>query len=362
MTVSGKTRRVPEIELMKAVAIIGMVFVHVLEGSLNVFENAWELPGSIPYTLIEFLGGIPAAGAFTFAMGWGAACSDRSTVKTYLGRAAEIGVFLFYVNFVYAIFPGLLDPENFGAFSEHPWAVIGFNIYSFAACCMLFFALLKKLEDKPGVRAGICIAIIVMVFIIDSVTVPESFEGNQWVATLIGIFVRQNEYSWFPIVPWATFPIMGYGAAKLYRRWNDRKRFALTALAAGAVIVPVCVIINKVNEWPQAAANPGWIDSGTPYYALSPVNIICACGILCLELAVVFGIMTLSNGRLHPLLGSMSRNVMQIFICHWIFVSPLFLVLIHVTNIWINVLIALCVLIATLTVVQIYRKATGKTA
>ena len=139
--------RVQAIELMKAIAIIGMVFVHVLEGSLNFFDDsAWVLPGSIPYTLIEFLGGIPAAGVFTFAMGWGAAFSKNATVNSYLKRALKIGLLLFYVNLMYAILPGLLNPEVFGRFSEHPWAIIGFNIYSYASIFMLFFALMKKLE------------------------------------------------------------------------------------------------------------------------------------------------------------------------------------------------------------------------
>lgn len=351
-----KTRRVPEIELMKAIAIIGMVFVHVLEGSMEVFENAWELPGSISYTVIEFFGCIPAAGAFTFAMGWGAAFSDRSTVQTYLKRALKIGLLLFYVNLMYAILPGLIDPENFGAFSTHPWAVIGFNIYSFASCCMLFFALMKKLDGKPAVRAAICIAVVAASLVVTSIFKPETYEGNQWTATLIGIFFRQNEYSWFPIFPWIVFPVTGYWAAKLYRKWDNRRKFALTALAVGAVLVPSCALLNKINGWPQAATNPGWIESGKDYYGLSSVNTICAVGILGLELAVIFGILTLTKGKLHPLILSMSRNVMRIFCCHWLFVSPLFLLLIHVTNIWINNLIALAVFIATLIVVQLWTK------
>lgn len=354
------TKRVPEIELLKAIAILGMVFVHVLEGSMEVFENAWELPGSISYTVIEFFGCIPAAGAFTFAMGWGASFSDRSTTETYLKRALKLGLFLFYVNFVYVIFPRLLDPENFGTFREVPWSVIGFNIYSFAATCMLFFAFLKKIDDKPKLKAGISIAIVIAVFITSGLVAPETYEGNQWVATLLGIFTRQNEYSWFPLAPWAVFPIMGYWAGKLYRRWNDRKKFALTALAIGAVLTPACHIINMINGWPQAATNPGWIDYGKDYYGLSAVNIMGAIGILGLELAVIFGILTLTKGKLHPLLMSMSRNVMRIFITHWIFVSPLFVLLIHVTNIWVNNLIGLGVLIATLIVVQLYSKFIAK--
>jgi uncharacterized membrane protein len=356
MSNTKKTTRVPEIELMKAIAIIAMVMVHVLEGSLNVFENAWELPGSIPYTLIEFFGGIPAAGVFTFAMGWGAAFSDRSTPISYLKRAFKLGLLLFYVNFVYAILPGLLDPADFGAFSEHPYAIIGFNIYSLATICMLFFALMKKLADKPAARAVICLAVVVAIFAA-SILVPAEgvTSGNPWIDTLIGIFVRQNHYSWFPLVPWAIFPVMGYGFGLLYRRWEDRKRFALASLGIGAVVVGVSQAVIITSGMPNASMNPGWVTE-IDYYALTPWNIVCACGMVCLEMAIAFGIMTLAGGRLHPVLSDLSKNVMEMFVAHWIFVSPLYLLLIHVTSIWINAAVGIVVFVLTYAVVRLWNK------
>ena len=360
MAEGKKTSRIPEIELMKAIAIIAMVFVHVLEGSLDVFENAWELPGSIPYTLIEFLGGIPAAGVFTFAMGWGAAFSDKSSPTSYLKRAFKLGLLLFYVNFVYAIFPGIIDPGDFGAFSQHPWAIIGFNIYSLATICMMFFALMKKLEDKPWIRAAICIVIAAGILTVSILVAPESYaDGNQWLATLLGIFVRQNHYSWFPIVPWMIFPVMGYGAGLLYRKWNDRKRFALLSLVAGVLLTGVSQTVIVVTGTPFGAMNPGWVTE-IDYYSLSPWNIVCACGIVCLETAIAFGIMTLAKRQLHPVLSELSLNVMEMFLVHWIFISPLYPLLLHVTDIWINVLIGLTVLVATYFAVKLWKSIINK--
>ena len=349
-----KTKRVPEIELMKAIAIIGMVFVHILEGSLEYFENAWEFPGKIPYTAIEFLGGIPAAGVFTFAMGWGAAHSDRSTVKTYLKRAWQIGLLLFYVNIVYAILPGILDPDHFTPLKDHPWAIIGFNIYSFAALCMLYFALMKKLQDKPAARAGISIGIVAAIMLVEIFVDHETYTGNEWIASLIGAVVRQNHYSWFPIVPWGIFPIMGYGAGLLYRRWDNRVKFMSLAMVTGAALVTVSEIATRMKGLPRGAANPGWVIDEADYYCLSPWSVVCAVGIICLETALAFGIMSLADGKLHPVLANMSRHVMAMFIVHWIFVSPLFLYLIHVTNVWYNVLIGLGTLIATYVVVELW--------
>ena len=348
----SKQKRVLEIELMKAAAIIGMVLVHVLEGSLDVLENAWTLPGSIPYTLIEFLGGIPAAGVFTFAMGWGVAYSDGRVPLDYVKRALKIGLLLFYINFAYTLFPEILDPADFGAASDNLYAIIGFNIYSLAAVMMLYFALMKKLADQPKARLGISAGIVIAVFAAGILVPPESYSsGNPWIDTFLGAFVRENHYSWFPLVPWAVFPIMGYGAGLLYRRWSDRKKFALASLEAGTVLILVSEFFIHRNKIPDAAMNPGWVQE-IDYYSLVPWNIVCACGIICVELAIAFGILTITKGKIHWIFLDMSRNVMRMFLVHWAFVSPLFLVLLHVTNVWINALIGLAVLIVTFLIVE----------
>lgn len=356
---SEKTKRVPEIELMKAVAIIGMIYVHVLEGSLKVFKNAWELPGSIPYTFVEFLGGIPAAGVFMFAMGWGAAHSDRSAPKTYLMRALKLGLLLFVVDFFYSVLPGLIDPVNFGSFTDHPWAIIGFNIYSFAAVFMLFFALMKMMKDNLMLRGILSIVLVLLVFSADIIFKPESFEGNQWIATLIGVFVRQNDYSWFPIVPWAVFPVFGYWAGILYRRWNNRSGFAVLSLVTGIILVPLSIIILKIKELPMASANPGWVEP-VDYYSLTALNVVCAVGIICLEMATAFGLLTLSKGKIPSVFEYMSRNVMGIYLLQWAFISPMLPLLLKVTDVWTNAGIGTIVLIVTCVTVKLldyaYRK------
>ncbi len=352
MNDSQAAKRIPEIELMKAIAIIGMVFVHVLEGSLSVFENAWTFPGNIPYTLIEFIGGIPAAGVFTFAMGWGAAFSDRSTPKRYLHRALTLGILIFYVNFVYAIFPGIIDPADFGSFSEHPWAIIGFNIYSLATLCMLFFALMKCLQDKPVVRYVICGVIIAVILVTVALVAPESYNsGNPWIDTLIGIFIRENHYSWFALVPWGIFPVMGYLAGILYRRINNRNTYILYAAIFGASLVTVSQAVIAATGAPNASMNPGWVEE-VDYYTLSLWNVLCAAGIVALEYVICAGIMTLTQDRLHPVLSNMSKNVMEMFLVHWIFISPLYPQLLKVTNVWINALIGLGILILTYVLVS----------
>ena len=350
-----KTRRVPEIELMKAIAIIGMVYVHVLECSLGSFTNIKELPGMIPYTLLEFIGGIPAVGAFMFAMGWGASHSVNATPRTYVSRAWKFALLTFYINFLCDFLPGILDPETFGTIKDYPWGIIDFNIYSFAALFMLFFALMKKLEGKRWIRGIISIVIVLAALVADIFVKPETYKGNQWIATLMGIFVRENDFNWYPLIPWAAFPVAGYWAGILYKKWNNRVRFGLASLAAGAVLFTVSFFVLRAEGTPMAALNPGGV---TPYdyYAPTIWNVVCAFGLLSLEYALTFGIMTLTKGNLHPFFGDLSRNVMWMFLVQWIFIMPFYPALHRNTNVWVNTVLGTVLFVVIYITVKLLRR------
>ena len=343
---SEKTNRVPEIELMKAVAIIGMIYVLVMRGSQDVLLNVKTLPGLVPYTFFEFLGGIPTAGVFMFAMGWGAVHSDRSTIKTFLMRALKLLLLGLYVNFVVDILPGLIDPEHFGSFLDHPWVVIIFNIYWFAAISMIFFAIMKWAEDHLILRGVFSLVVVLSIFAADFMLKPETFEGNPWLAVLISAFFRQSEFSWFPIVPWGIFPVMGYWTGYLYRRWNNRFQFMIASLAVGVIFVPMSIIALNMKGHPLTAINPGSV-AAAEYYSLNIWNVVCAIGIVCLEMALVFGILTLTKGQLPWIMADASRHVKGMFLMQWVFISPMMPLLLNITDVWINLLLGTIVLIAT---------------
>lgn len=93
---TARTKRVPEIEWMKASAIIIMIFTHVYELLPIKIDSGTE---EIFARLIEFMSGTPGAPAFMFAMGWGVAYSVRSTSKTYINRFFQLTLLGVVVNF-----------------------------------------------------------------------------------------------------------------------------------------------------------------------------------------------------------------------------------------------------------------------
>ena len=80
-TREARPGRILEIELMKAVAIIGMVFVHVFEMGVNLsYPSSGEYAAAF---LMEFLGAIPSAGGVHVCHGVG-----RGVLKA--GHSSEL--------------------------------------------------------------------------------------------------------------------------------------------------------------------------------------------------------------------------------------------------------------------------------
>ena len=194
-----RRERILEIELMKAIAIIGMVFVHVFEMGINL-----DYSSPARYTaafLIEFFEAIPSAGVFMFAMGWGTAFSKRATAESYRKRAVSLFVLGIIINFFEQYLPAILAPSSYGPLDEVFPSILATDIYFFAALASLYFALMKQLESKKHMRILASICLVGLCFFVNSVVGFESFTTvNEWLDTILGLFIRVNEYSYFPFV------------------------------------------------------------------------------------------------------------------------------------------------------------------
>ena len=192
-------KRIPELDVLKTIAVIAMVFVHVLEVSSGL--NTSDPISRGMATLIEFLGCVPSAGVFMFFMGWGAAMSKKTGMKMFIDRFLQLLVFGVLVNFFQQLVPMLLEPEVFGKAEENLHTLIAVDIYEFAALATLYFAIMQKLNrnSKPAVIFSVSLVAVSM--ILNAALGYETFStGNSWYDTLIGFFIRENEYSYFPFI------------------------------------------------------------------------------------------------------------------------------------------------------------------
>ena len=338
-----KQKRIYELELIKAIAIIGMVFVHIYELTQFAFSEQDSVQRTFGI-IVSFFGGIISGGAFMFAMGWGAAYSDNATSGSYLRRFVKLLLLGWLVNIFQQWIPMLILPEKNGHLSEMWYSIFAVDIYAFAAMLMLYFAFLKKLPDKISVKLATSAAFITVALIIDGLLKPENFStGHDWADTLIGVFIRENEYSYFPVISWIIFPLSGFIVGTLYRNCNDKKKFTIFLTVIGAVILISTSVAMHCFDIPNSVIDPYNVTE-LDYYALDPINEICGFGFLLSEFAAASLIIWLTKGRLPNFMLKMSKNVTHIYVAQWFLIGLLVGVIDKIPNIWLSMLLSAAVL------------------
>ena len=338
-------KRILEVELMKAIAIIGMVYIHVFETS-DFIGTITSGPEYTVGVILDFFGGIISGGAFMFAMGWGAAFSDRSTPEVHLKRCIKLFLLGLLVNVFQQWFPMIIDPEDFGELSEQWYSILAVDVYAFASMIMLYFALMKKLAAHRKLCMAISVGLLIITLLVNTFVEPEGYStGYGWADTVIGLFVRENEYSYFPLVSWFMFPLMGFGAGILYRKWEDPKKFNILLGVTGIIALVGGSVVMLLIDMPNAVLNPFPV-TDTEYYALSTLNIITGCGLIAVEYVAASLIMKLTKNKLPEFLANMSRYVMHIYISQWLLIGLLSGFISEVVHIVPIILIATGVLIA----------------
>ena len=330
--------RVMEIELMKAVAIISMVLVHVL--GMGVLMDI-RSPENYPVALtISFMGCFPSAGVFMFAMGWGTVFSKRATVGSYLRRC----VTLFGAGLVINLFTGyvraILVPDVYGPIGSVLHSILATDIYFFAALAQLYFALMKKLESKKPQRLILSGMLVAICFCVGVFVPAESFTtGSVWLDTILGFFIRLNDRSYFPFVSWIFFPVMGFVSAVFYQKYGMKKT-TIAAVAAGVFAYIVSTLFKTALGMPTLPGTP-------EYYGLHPLNALYGFAIIAAEFLIVRLILLASRNRLPEFLFTMSKNVSYIYLIQWPLICILSPVLVGITNIWLNVLAGIAILVAS---------------
>ena len=330
--------RVMEIELMKAVAIISMVLVHVL--GMGVFIDI-ESPENYPIALtIGFLGGFPSAGVFMFAMGWGTAFSERATAGSYLRRCVTLFAAGIVINLFTQYLRAILVPDIYGPINDVLPYILATDIYFFAALVQLYFALMKKLESKNTLRIMLSIMLVAICFSVSILVPVESFTtGSVWFDTILGFFIRLNDRSYFPFISWIFFPVIGFGAAAFYRKYGMKKTTIAAALT-GAFAYIVSTLLKIALGMPTNPSTP-------EYYGLHPINALYGFAIIAAEFLIVRLILLASKNRLPGFLLTMSKNVFYIYIIQWPLISILSSVLVGIKNIWINVIFGIAILVVS---------------
>ena len=353
----NKGRQV-ELDLAKALAIIFMIFVHTYEAHWFL-ENTEEGSGYICAWLIEFLGGVPAAPLFMLAMGVGVVYSKRSTSVTYLKRAGQIFGLGILVNFFQQWIPIFMRPDVAEEFAANAHSIIATDIYSFVTITFLYFAFLKTTKNPIPIAA----VTLVICMILNEVTYPNSIDtGNVWLDSIIGIFIRTNEYSYFPFFTWALWPLLGYLFGQLLIRTENKMKMYSIIAATGVVALIIGTVAinwdpndNIINSLTEANME----DVGL-YYAMDTWNLIWSYGALAIEMFILYIVVKLTNNKIPALFSYMSKHIMSIYVIQWIFIGLATFIFDKITNVFVCLGMGAIILVLTLLSAKLWESFMNK--
>lgn len=209
-----KASRNSTADLLKGIAVILMIQVHLTE--LFALQHIYD---STFGRISLFLGGPPAAPLFMLVMGYFAVYKSSSSKKLLIrGLKLFCGGLLLNIglnfNLLVSIFTGgyyyYLDPWKY---------VFGADILSLAGLSLIVFSLIFRIFKSSYILYFIFAVVIVSVQ--PYLPVFGSVE-NSWLMYINAFLWGNFEWSYFPLVPWAAYPLTGAGFYYLQKSFSYR--------------------------------------------------------------------------------------------------------------------------------------------
>ncbi len=198
-------------DVLKGLAVLFMVQVHITE--LFATESFYL---SIPGKVSLFLGGVPAAPLFMVLMGFFVGFRTMKTGSLmFRGLKLIAGGFLlnFGINFhlFYRIFTGKIDLDPL------PY-LFGVDILFLAGLSLMVLAIVKRIFWEQFIYSLI-LALVVSALAFFLPVYSGDFQALKY---LFPYFHSVAWWSYFPLIPWLAYPLLGLGAGIIFKKYPDK--------------------------------------------------------------------------------------------------------------------------------------------
>ncbi len=194
-------------DLLKGIAVLLMIQVHLTE----LFATQ-EFYQSLPGKVSLLLGGVPAAPMFMVVMGFFIGYMNLNSRKLLLRGLKLIGWgFLLNIGLNLHLFYRIF----LGVFKMNPLPYLfGVDILFLAGIAIIIIALGMKL------LRGYTLPLLIVAFLIPlSSDILPIYRDNSEICKYLMAFIHSSSWwSYFPILPWLGYPILGTAAGILYKK------------------------------------------------------------------------------------------------------------------------------------------------
>ncbi len=308
-TVTGRVRA---FDLARGAAVLGMVMVHVL------FH--WSQPAltATPFGLVVgFLGGPPAAPVFMFLMGASIAFSRHASPRSLAVRGVALFAGGYALNLARGTIPaalglatGVVRADEIAPFTP-TWLLGSVDILQLAGCSLVLIAMLLRFgAPRPrwlGIGAFLVVAAPLVRGLGGGVPVLGAALGPIW-GDASNVF--------YPVVPWAMYPIVGavFGSALVRARTLGRERAVLGQAAIAGALLAVAGGVAIVLTRPAFDVTTYW--HHPPAFAVAILGFVLCWTWACDRLVAAFG-----SARPIRLLERAGRRVTAVYVVHWLIIG-----------------------------------------
>ena len=304
-----------EFDLMKAIAILGLPIVHLLEEGIS-----WNYVSQEVYKLEAFIVALCIVGPsiFMMCMGFsmgGARNSPKSLAKQGL-RFLSLGAIL---NLLRWILPGLLLWAVHGdPISDDIIYFLVSDIYFFVGIFCLFFALMRKIKLNTLEMLLVTIVMLTLNTLLTPV-MPEVIT-NEYLISFLGNFVYIDDTSCFPLLSWAIFPTTGVLLGEVLKKVTDEKRgkimknmLLFSPVVFVSYLVSLCLYGHDAMKVMVSPLNS---------YITDLPNVILMISLALFLFAVLYYVCNaIDKSRFMKFMMKISTYVVPFYMLQWIFVA-----------------------------------------
>lgn len=228
------SKRQIELDAVKAIAIVFMVFGHTMEIIHPDWSDSGNTLGVIYSNTIILLADFFSAPAFMFCLGVGLIYSRHQEARDYFHR----GVLLLLIGYCLSITTGMFPQLSCWLFgTEQPNChnilsnMFCVDILQFSGVSFLFLGLVKLLRLPFSILVAFTLGLLILgVRLTGRLGV-----GTPWPDNFVGLLFWVNDYTTFPFSLWFPYILLGMVFGHYLIRAEDKKRFYRQTAGVGAV-------------------------------------------------------------------------------------------------------------------------------
>ena len=284
------------------------------------FSHYYNLMNNIPEKSTLELGllfmNIPTL--FMICLGFGIVFSKNSTPQKLFRR----GLWMFVIEGVLNIFRYIIPHSVVGCLTKiHSLIMDGIefsllsDILPFAGFAFLFFALVKKLNISK-----LSLLIIGMFLTIIQTIIPQFEIQNVYLKYLAGYFIYIDESSFFSVVSWLIYPIVGYLLASKLAEVENKSTCYLKIGSLGLIIFIITNLYLLITNSMEARYYL-FMEMGFQMDLITTL-IVLSIGLMIISVSY-FVCKLIKNELIVKAINNISKNVNSIYCIHWVLVKIL---------------------------------------